>query len=1159
MTPHLSVVAPLWQDRPREENLAVAATAARLGYGELWIGEMATYDAMALATAIGRSTDIDLTIGPLAVGVRSPMSMAMGVASVADLTGRQARLAIGASSPHVVTAWHGRSWRATSGRLRETARITRTLLDGGRTDHGGSLESSHDYRLRLDAPGAHITIAAFGPAAHGAGRTAPRVAVWLTAAVDPTPHDRRQVALARVTYLRAPGCAEMLEHAGFGSLVELARSGRASAGSPTPSHRSSKTPSGWPVTPTTCGRGSPPTAKPEWTRYASSRPRAATVPGPAPSRRSPLPEIRRSGTIPPIPSTEVPQLPDNPHRLPRTVAPHRYRLRLEPDLAESVFTGHETVDVTVETAVEEIVLNAAEIEIQSAHLTNGSATIGASPRYDEQAERVHLALEGEATPGEWELVIEFTGVLNDKLRGFYRSTFLDVEGEEQVIATTQFESTDARRAFPCWDEPDFKATFQTTLVVPAGQAAFTNTSETARQGLADGRVEISFAETMKMSTYLVAFVVGPFEATDPVDVDGVPTRVVAPRGKLHLADYALECAQFCFRYLRDYYGIDYPGDKLDHIAIPDFAFGAMENVGAITYRETALLIDPARASQAEKLRILDVIGHEIAHQWFGNLVTMGWWEGIWLNEAFASFMEMKATDSRRPEWKRWLAFCAVERPWAMEVDHLSTTRAVEFEVNSPEEADQMFDALTYGKGSSVLRMIEQFIGEDAFRDGVGTYLRRHSYGNTVTADLWAGLDAASEWPVGSIMDTWILQGGYPQIDVAAEGPRLHLSQRRFLAVPDETDQTTWKVPIRVRGVAGGAPFERALLLEDEDTVVDLDGPIEWVDANAGGDGFYRTRYSDVLFAALVERVHELTPEERYVLLYDTFAFGQTGEVGMTAVMELVDAFVDETEQAIWQLVFRVMGSVSHHLVPDQARAPFATWVRSVVTPLIDRLGRTATDDDSDLTRRLRGQTVATLGVLGEDRDTIEWARSTVDGLLGAGDTEPDPELATAALTILASAGDDEDHRRFFDRYESSDDPQEQLRYLRALTAFDDARLGMKTIDATLDGRIRSQDGSWVIASVLRNREAGPDLWTKVRRTWEDLMAAFPPMTVRRLVEGLPALSRPETAADVKAFFAETPVPPASKALAQNLELLDVMVMTREREAKAVGAWLRSRV
>ncbi len=544
------------------------------------------------------------------------------------------------------------------------------------------------------------------------------------------------------------------------------------------------------------------------------------------------------------------------HRLPRHVVPRSYQLRLEPDLATATFAGSETIKVDVVEAVDRFVLNATDLDLTSVSVRVGGETLSAEVELDEKQQRATLRFPRTIDPSQAELDIEFCGVLNDQLQGFYRSTFADVDGVEQTVATTQFEATDARRAFPCWDEPDFKASFQVTMVIPDDLFVVSNTMEESRQAIG-AKVEVRFAETMVMSTYLVAFVVGPFEATEPIDVDGTPVRIVTPKGKLHLAPYALECAIFCLRYLSDYYEIPYPGDKVDHIAIPDFAFGAMENLGCITYREAALLLDGDRATQAEKIRILDVVGHELAHMWFGDLVTMKWWDGIWLNEAFATFMEMKATDAMRPEWKRWLTFGAVDRPWALEIDQLSTSRPVEFEVHSPDEASEMFDALTYGKGSSVLRMIEQFIGEEAFRNGVGSYLRAHAYGNTVTADLWAGLDAASEWPVGEIMDTWILQPGFPQIEVDATGSGVRLRQRRFLAIPDDSDTSVWKVPVQIRGVAGGETFERRVLLDDVEMTIDLPGQVEWVVANAGGHGFYRVSYSARLFDALVAGLGEI--------------------------------------------------------------------------------------------------------------------------------------------------------------------------------------------------------------------------------------------------------------------------------------------------------------
>ena len=441
-------------------------------------------------------------------------------------------------------------------------------------------------------------------------------------------------------------------------------------------------------------------------------------------------------------------------------------------------------------------------------------------------------------------------MLNDKLRGFYRSTYRHEDGTDRVIATTQMQATDCRRAFPCWDEPDFKAVFATTLVVDPALLAVSNGPEVERSDRPGGKVAVRFADTMIMSTYLVAFVVGPLEATDPVDVDGIPLRVVHVPGKGHLAGSGLDIGAFALRWFQDYYGIPYPSDKVDLLALPDFAAGAMENLGCITFRESLLLVDPATSTQAEQQNIADVVAHELAHMWFGDLVTMRWWNGIWLNEAFATFMELAACDAYRPDWGRWTLF-GLERSAAFETDSLASTRSVEYEVRSPQDCEGMFDVLTYQKGGALLRMLEQYLGVEAFRQGVSHYLRLHQYANTETNDLWDGIEATSGQPVRRMMDSWIWQPGYPLVAAAVEGDELVLSQERFAFDADTLDAdpapTTWLVPIHVR--AGGAV--QTILLEDDEARLPLTDPAAPIVVNAGGHGFFRVAYSDDLRGRLV--------------------------------------------------------------------------------------------------------------------------------------------------------------------------------------------------------------------------------------------------------------------------------------------------------------------
>jgi puromycin-sensitive aminopeptidase len=844
-------------------------------------------------------------------------------------------------------------------------------------------------------------------------------------------------------------------------------------------------------------------------------------------------------------------LTETSFRLPRTVIPSHYDIDLDLDLEGFTFTGRVGIDIEVSEPITAIVLNSAEIEIKEAFLTADGRRLSIDAvSYDEKYERATLSLDQPASPGAHRLEIDYAGTINDQLRGLYRSVCKSDDGAELPIATSQCQATDARRVFPCWDEPDFKATFTTTLTVPAGIEAYSNAREVERT-TNEGRVTLRFAPTMKMSTYLLAFIAGPFEATEPVVVRGTPIRVIVPQGNLALTKTALESAIFTFEYLSDYYGIPYPADKLDHIAIPDFAAGAMENVGLITYRDAYLVIDESKASQAELQNCVDVIGHEVTHQWFGNLVTMAWWEGTWLNEAFASFLEMKATDAMRPEWKRWLSFANGEVPWAMGTDQLASTRPIEFEVKSPEEVDQMFDAITYGKGSAVLHMIDEFIGVENFRRGVAAYLRRHAYGNTVTSDLWQALDGASEWPVSRIMDTWVYQRGFPQIEVRQAGDGVRLAQRRYMAIPDDTDTTLWQVPLHIRGSRDGDAVEQRALLEGDEMAVDLGGPVDWVVANAGGHGFYRTSYSDELFGRLLEHLDDLDDIERHSLVSDTIAFVRNGQVDSSSFLDLVGRFSEEREQAIWSVITGGLATIEHHALDEAVRPAFQEFVRSLVGPALDRLGWEPTESDTDLERKLRGDLISAIGVLGADSETIDRCGAVVEDLLAGG--SPDPEIATAALTVFARHTGPQGYERLWETYLETRTPLDQVRYLRSVATVPVEDLAVITLDKIIDGRIRTQDGFWVFARLLSGK-AGPVVWESAASRWDSLLEVMPGMIRTRVVEGISMLSQPEVAASLKAFFAEHPLPEASRSVEQNLEKLEANVRLRARETPVVTAY-----
>jgi len=858
-------------------------------------------------------------------------------------------------------------------------------------------------------------------------------------------------------------------------------------------------------------------------------------------------------------------------RLSQSMRPVRYELTLEPDLGAATFTGIADITLLVDEASTEIQCNALDLDILTAVVTHheGGEIAITGVDLDAETERLTFTLATPLAEGSAHLQIRFTGTLNDKLRGFYRSTFIDTDGNDQIIATTQFEATDARRAFPCWDEPAFKASYAITLVVDQDLFAVSNAAELSRtqDPVNPHKHRVRFAETMIMSTYLVAFIVGPLEATDPVDVDGVPLRVVYPKGKGHLSTYALEVGAFCLRHFTNYYGIPYPGDKLDLVAIPDFAFGAMENLGCVTFREILLLVDPATTTQAELLNVTDVINHELAHMWFGDLVTMKWWNGIWLNEAFATFMEMHATDAFRPEWDRWVTF-GLSRTAAFDTDSLSSTRPIEYPVISPADAEGMFDILTYEKGAAVVRMLEQYLGEEEFRSGIRLYLSRHMYGTTETTDLWDAIEEATGEPVRRIMDSWIFQGGFPVIDVEIvnDGRTARFTQHRFgyagdlgdgeSLIPAFDDTTKWAIPLifsQKSATDGVITFEK-VLLDGPSIDSDLVEPAEWLLVNTEGTGFYRARYARPLREALVAHaLSDLSPIERYGLIDDIWSSVLAGDLEANDFLLTVEAFVDETDLSVWQ---RIIGGLNalDRIVDGESRTALHKRIHALLTPAYRRLGDEPRPPDSDRQRALRGALFEMLGTIGGDLDVRARARVLVEveGLA------PDPALLAAAVNVVAANGSAQDFEKFIARMRSATTPQEELRYLSALADFPDPDLIARLARMAVTDEIRTQNAPLLLRRALGNRDAGEIAWFFVAAEWDLVNRRFPSNSISRLLEGIRSLSKPSVASQVLVFFETHAVPQGDRILAQHLERLEVNVALRNREGKRFSHALDAR-
>ena len=850
----------------------------------------------------------------------------------------------------------------------------------------------------------------------------------------------------------------------------------------------------------------------------------------------------------------------NPYRLKKQIQPVLYDLTIEPDLKKFIFTAFETLEFDLLVATESLTLHAVDLKIKTAAVTHrslGKASLKTSRiEYDAKFETVTFYFKGRLSPGKgFRLDLEFGGELNDQMHGFYRTSYL-VKGKKFWGAATQFEATDARRAFVCADEPDAKARFRAALVVPKNLTALSNMPVVKTSAVAPGKKKISYAVTPVMSTYLLCFVVADLESVGTKDERGVPIRVWTTPGKKEQGKFALDVAKHALSYFAEWFAIPYALPKLDMVALPDFASGAMENWGLVTYRETALLVDEKNSSASAKQRVAEVIDHELAHQWFGNLVTMEWWTDLWLNEGFASYMGPKAVDDRFPEWKLWEQYVATEFMAALHDDSLRNSHPIEIPVKNPQEIREIFDHITYNKGSAVNRMLEHFLGEDKFRAGLRKYLKRYSYKNAKTVDLWKALEEVSRQPVRKIMAGFTKQEGYPAISAALGKQGLEIEQRRFIFDGGaDSKKLSWKVPLTL-GVEGSAP--RSLLLSGKSLHIPSVRESGFLKLNPGQTGFYRVRYSPELLDRLRLAIREgrLSDTDSLGILDDAFSFVRSGDLRAQDVLEMLPDFRDRKNFNLWLTVGGILGSVENLLGPEEAAGAFHVFCRGLYSDVWARSSWEPKNDDTHSDVLLRSLVIGRLGHVGET-DVVEEACRRFEAFVSGSDL--DPNLRSAVFGIAAEHGDAGTWKDLRVLYQKTDHQEEKVRLLRAFTRFRESKIVREILSFSLSGQVRPQDAYVILAGFGSNGRARSDAWKFIKTQWKKITTMYKSGSVGLLghiLEGSAVgFSEDTELRDVRAFFQKHPVPGTERTRSQTLERIRANIAWKRRDHDVLAAWL----
>jgi puromycin-sensitive aminopeptidase len=867
-------------------------------------------------------------------------------------------------------------------------------------------------------------------------------------------------------------------------------------------------------------------------------------------------------------------------RLPRFVRPFKYAITVEPDLVEGTFKGHEKISVVLSKPVSAITVNSLDLTVEKVAIRGeeGEETspIQARVSINPHLQQATFDFGRKLEAGRYEISVAFKGCFNEKLRGFYRAYYTDENGGKQILAATQMEPTEARRMFPCFDEPDFKASYQITAIVDSDLKAVSNAEvQSEREDATRNKKIITFAPTPKMSTYLICLVIGKLEATPAIFSAGIPIRVWSVRGKSAMGKFAQDVASRLMTYYHSYFHIRYMAQKLDLIAIPDFEAGAMENVGAITFKEQLLLLSD-KASARDRQWVAGVVAHEMAHLWFGDLVTMKWWDDIWLNEAFATWMSCKAIDNLFPEWHACDEFGVHlddHHNEVMETDAMLSTRPIHFHVVEPADVNEMFDEITYEKGASILRMLEQFVSDRVFQAGVDRYLRLHAYGNATTADLWQAVQAVSGRPIVQLMKNWVNEPGYPKVsveffqDAVKNIKKMKLTQERFLLdsplKPKAAGKpVVWFVPVSIKtwsgksGFAGDVNSVSTKLLETKELVFPMGGKIKQFLANASGYGYFVTGYQSADLRALEPLIQtKLQGKERRDLLRDQWYQLKASQIPVAQYLDLTSFYQSETEPAPTQQLLSQFHALSNFIEPAN-RPAFAKLVQSRLSAIKARLGWTAASGESEQVRILRGQVIECLGTIGQDDDTINRAKDLFR-MYQADYTAVDSDLIDAITYVVAYNGDAEDYRAIKQLWQSAKNPQDEQRNLMALGLFRTPDLLKQTLDLAISDDVHKQDGPRLMVNIFDRNPERLLAWQFFKKNWNVMLSKWSVFALPHVVERMVWFNLPQQEADLRTFFAAHPVPAGTSDVKRMLERVRVNVRFVQDNGQELQEYLES--